>query len=1058
MKYILIVLLSTFFLQAKQEVMFIKNQGQLDSEVLYYAKYNGLNVFMKNDGFYYDFYEDVEKTEKTVKRKGHIVKLNFVNSNYEKLFTKENVTKLNFFKGNDQSKWLKNVETTKEIVVNNVYKNIDLKMYFDDDLPRYDLILHPNSNPEVIEFDFSSAYNTQIENDKIRAFLSVGDFYSNNLYAYQVIEGQRVQVQCSFKESENGKIKFDLGDYDKNIDLVIDPIIFSTLVGWSGDDYVSQVRTKSNSVYYVGGVTESIDFPISEGAYQQELAFEKDVFLMKYSTTGAIRTNLVSTYFGGSDDDMLTKLKIGTDDRVYICGNTFSNSLPMKGTLSQDYKGKQDGFVAVLSDNIDELFYAYYVGGSEDDGLNDIEIVDGKVFFCGFTKSTNFQTVSPFQNSLRGEMDGILGATRINGTSFEFATFFGGTSDDIMNGIDVDAQENLYFCGSSNSSNFRLAPTGQGSSPYNPEHNGQWDIVVGKFSKTAANILLSTYFGGTGNDYGIDVFTAPQGKYFFVGTSEKEQQDEPFIVLPEGSHATTNHGGMDIVFGRLTDEITGTRRFRQGWGWVTRTVKTQDLDVGTFAGGRGDDVVYDAAISPDRQSVLIGGYTTSNNFPEVNNEERRIRYAGMKDGFLIELNSGGRSVEYSTYINGSDDETVRCVDFFPNGQFIFGGETISNNFHTTGYGANKTKTGKSGFLATIGKGSFIYSGPNGGEKFCPGAPMNISWTRNNFAEGDGFDVYLTNDKLNYKSLIQGQIKGSILSWTVPNNTVADSNYKILVSHLSGFHGVSEQPFIINQTPKLQTFTVDKTVLCPGESITLTASATDVFRPKYNWEFKNNIFSSSNNNTTVLDNLTPESSGNYSVEIEGECNPSAKSDNISVDVAKLTAITQQSDDIKVEKGKTLTIQIQAEGGELTYQWLLNGSELSGQTSNILTINSVVEADGGDYTCRVAGRCGNAVTSDAINVIVETQGSVRNNKYFDTFYYDGDNLNADLKVEHSGLAITKILDIQGKEVYTGNIFLNQGTNKLTIPANFENGTYLFNVIINQKVLTYKFAVIK
>lgn len=1058
MKYIVILLLSALFLQAKQDVVFIKNEGQVNENIIYYANYNGLNIFMKDDGFYYDFFENIKKSESKITRKGHIVKLDFINSHYNNIQAKESNSKYNFFYGKDQSKWIKNVETTNEILVNNIYENIDLKMYFDEDMPRYDLILHPNANPENIEFQFSSAYNTEIENDKIKSYLSIGDFYSNKLYAYQVIEGKRVQIDCGFKESENGKIKFQIGDYDKNIDLVIDPIIFSTLVGWSGDDYISQIKTIDNNSYVVGGVTESADMVTSEGAYQREFGLQKDIFLKKFTISGAIRNNIVTTYYGGSDDDILTKLKTNQDGNIYICGNTYSNSLPMKGTLSQEYKGNQDGFVAVFNENLNDLVYTYYVGGSLDDGLNDIEIYNNKVFFSGFTRSENFQTVSPYQNMLRGEQDGIIGASRANGSSFEFATYLGGTSDDIINGLTVDSQENIYFCGSSNSSNFVLAPTGQGSSPYNPEHGGQWDIVVGRFSKTAANLQLSTYFGGSGNDYGIDVFTAPQGKYFFVGSSGQESQEEPFVVVPEGSYSTTNNGEMDIVFGRFTDEITGTRRFREGWRWVTRTVKTQDLDVGTFAGGRFDDYVYDATMSPDGQSILIGGYTLSNDFPDVNNEQKRIRYGGMKDGFIMEINSGGRSVIYSSYINGSGDDIVRAVDFFPNGNFIFGGETSSNDFYTTGFGANNQKTSTSGFIASVGKGSLIYSGPNGGETYCPGIPITTSWSRTDFQEGEGFDIYLINEKLGLKNLIGGKQTGSFHSWTIPNDVVADSNYKILLNHPTGYHGISERTFIINQTPKIEDFTIDKTVLCPGDSITLSATSSNAFNPKYNWKFKNNMISSSVANSIVIRDLTPESSGQYSVEVEGECDPKIESDKISIDVAKLTAVTQKSDDLKVTKGENLEIEVQAEGAELTYQWLKDGFILSGQNENTLTIENVVESDAGEYTCNVSGRCGEQVTSESITVEIEITGSVKNNRYFDNFYFDGNNLNAELKVDFSGLAITRILDIQGKEVYNNNLFLNQGTNKLTIPANFENGTYLFNVIVNQKIMTYKFAVIK
>lgn len=1058
MKFLISLILLSGALFSNQEAIFIKNQGQVDSDVLYYAQFKGLNIIMKNDGFYYDFYQEIDKSDKKVSRKGHIVKLDFINSNASTYAVKENVAKYNFIKGKDKSTWITDVETTKEITLENIYQNIDMKMYFDNDIPRYDLILAPNADPSQIKFQFKSAYNTEVEGDLIKSYINIGDFYSNKLFAYQVIDGKRVKIECSFVGNGDGTVRFDVGNYDSSKELVIDPIIYSSLLGWNGDDYVAQVKASSNTSYVVAGVTESPDFVTTEGAYQAEFGLEKDIFISKYNLVGATHILTHATFFGGGEDDIVKKMIVEEDGKVYFCGNTKSDDMPLKGELGKLYGGNQDGFVVVLTTNLNDVVYSYYVGGNEEDGLNDISVNSNKVFFGGYTMSANMPTQSAFQKDLKGLKDGILGATRTNGSSYEFLTYFGGGQDDEINGIDIDSREYVYFAATTNSGDFKLEPSGgdnrRRNSPVDDTYNGNMDIAVGRFTATCGQLELSTFIGGSGNDYAIDVFEQNGKEYYFIGTSEKEATQT--LPVMEGLYQTDNKGESDLVFGRVSDLLSKTVRV----GWNNVTYKTQDLEIFTFIGGKGNDIGIEAVRSPDKQSFLIGGYTTSTDFPTINNELKKIRYSGKKDGFFCEINSQGSSLSRSSFIGGKDDEQINSVDFFANGNFLFGGETISDDFYNVGYKNNTERLNKDGFIATSAKGSFLLTAPNNADSYCPGIPINSTWSKVDFEEGEGFNVYLINDKLNTKELIKEKQKGILYSWIVPQNVVPDSNYRILVDHADGYYAISANKLIINQTPKIDSFAISADKLCVGDSVTLSAVSSGVYYPKYNWKFKNNIVSVTTQNSLVVKDLTVESTGDYSLEIIGECNPSAKSAVKSLDVAPTTAFAKATiKEFTVTKGKALEIEVTAIGAELTYQWMLKGSNLNGQTKAKLSIASVDDADQGEYTCKVTGRCGAEVISEPFTVTVETSGmSVSNAQLFDNFHYDGENINTEFKVNQNGLALTKVVDLQGKEVYNDNIFLSQGTNKLTIPANFENGTYLFSIIVNEKVISYKFAVIK
>lgn len=1030
MKIFILIFLIATSLFSNQDIFFIKNDGQINSDVIYYAQYNGLNIFLKEDGFYYDFYEEVDKSEKTITKKGHIVKLDFKNSNFTSFTTAENPTKLNFFKGNDEAKWLNNIETTKEIVFNNIYENIDLKIYFDNQLPRYDIIVNPNSDPTQIEFNFKSAFNSIIDKDKIKTFINIGEFLSTDLFAYQIIDNQKQKVECSFVESPNGSIKFNLGDYDKSKKLVIDPIVYSSLLNWFGDDYITSLETIDDYNYYAAGVTNSPDFPTTTGVYQKEFGLEDDIFIAKYYKKGTENILMTATFFGGADKDILAKI-IYKNGKVYFGGSTSSSNFPNKNFLNNNYRGNQDGFVAVLNDSLNKLDYAYFVGGNEEDGINDIAISNEKVFFGGYTNSLDLPITGAFQNVKNGGYDCMFGASRSNGTSFEFLTYLGGSLNDKVNGIDVDDLEYLYWIATTNSADFKTYPrggAGNSNKAYDTDFNGGTDMMIGRFSAAGGLLELCSYYGGFKNEVGVDVIANSNKNYYFVGYSEKE--DNQTVPIKDGLIQKSNAGGNDIIFGRLSDIIS----VKIG---LSPAFQTQDLEVATFIGGNNDEIVTGFSKSPDGQSFFITGTTNSTNFPQINNEIKKPKLEGKFDGFVCEVNNFGSKISYSSYIGGKENDKVNASCYFPNGNFIFGGETLSDDFYLKGFKTTSGRNNLDAFITMSNNGLFTFNAPNGGNSYCPLKPLTSVWAYSNFSEGEGFNVYLINNKLNSKELIGTKIKSNIHNWIIPETVIPDSSYKILVEHPNGFYGVSNDNFIINQIPKINEFTIDNSKFCIGDSLRLSAKVSGVNRPIYKWKFNNKELYSTDTNSIFIKSLLPTNSGKYSLSLKGECDPDAISQEINIDVAPITLIESKTEDIEILKGKKLEIQVNAVGGDLNYQWLLNGNKLTGQLTSKLIINSIDIADEGNYTCKVKGRCGDEITSEPINVKVNSESnSVLNSNLLDSFYYDGKNINTEIKVIYAGLALTRIVDLNGREVYNDYIYLSKGTNKLKIPAGFED----------------------
>ncbi len=82
----------------------------------------------------------------------------------------------------------------------------------------------------------------------------------------------------------------------------------------------------------------------------------------------------------------------------------------------------------------------------------------------------------------------------------------------------------------------------------------------------------------------------------------------------------------------------------------------------------------------------------------------------------------------------------------------------------------------------------------------------------------------------------------------------------------------------------------------------------------------------------------------------------------------TTITAQSQSQQVCEGANVTLEVQAVGGQLEYQWRKDGQPIPGATEPQLRFQAIQLADSGTYDVIVSGLCGPSVTSEPIHLRV------------------------------------------------------------------------------------------
>jgi len=194
-------------------------------------------------------------------------------------------------------------------------------------------------------------------------------------------------------------------------------------------------------------------------------------------------------------------MEVDASDNYLFSGFTSSDGLATAGAYQTTRGGLQDAFVAKLSANGASLNFLSYFGGSGGDRAWTMT-VDGSYNFVisGVTQSIDLPGVAgSFQATYGGGTDGYIAKISSSGGSLIFASYYGGSDEDMGTGVDVDSDGNIVLGGCVKSDDVTTL------NALNDSYNGGvYDIFAAKFDSTGTAIF-STYLGGEQTDRAWDL-------------------------------------------------------------------------------------------------------------------------------------------------------------------------------------------------------------------------------------------------------------------------------------------------------------------------------------------------------------------------------------------------------------------------------------------------------------------------------------------------------------------------------------------------------------------------
>jgi hypothetical protein len=235
-------------------------------------------------------------------------------------------------------------------------------------------------------------------------------------------------------------------------------LVFGTLLGGSGeDDAIMGVRLDRAGNIYVAGHTKSTDFPVTRGAAQPRLGGQSDCYFAKLAPDAS--RILYATYLGGSGNEFAEHRPwLTADGSMLLAGFCASPDFPTTaGAYQRKLKGTGDGFLTKLSPDGTRLAFSTLLGGAGGENLL-MPTVDaqGNIWVVGSSSSRDFPvTADALQKSYGGgKEDAVLAAFSPDGSKLLYATYLGGSGEEMVRSMTFGPDGSMYLVGSTSSPDF----------------------------------------------------------------------------------------------------------------------------------------------------------------------------------------------------------------------------------------------------------------------------------------------------------------------------------------------------------------------------------------------------------------------------------------------------------------------------------------------------------------------------------------------------------------------------------------------------------------------------
>ena len=197
----------------EKSISFIENKGQWEDFICYKSEFKGGSIFFEKNIVTFNFIDNdyLEKLGAIKTGNTNIIldslatfyayKISFLNANIDNKISAKHPFEeyLNYYIGNDPSRWQSHVQKYTEIEYENIYDGINIKYYEQYNTYKYDVIVQPHADIASFKMKYEGADKIYLKGKTLNIHIGKFSICELRPYAYQIDDNNNIQkIDCSF--------------------------------------------------------------------------------------------------------------------------------------------------------------------------------------------------------------------------------------------------------------------------------------------------------------------------------------------------------------------------------------------------------------------------------------------------------------------------------------------------------------------------------------------------------------------------------------------------------------------------------------------------------------------------------------------------------------------------------------------------------------------------------------------------------------------------------------------------------------------------------------------
>lgn len=345
-----------------------------------------------------------------------------------------------------------------------------------------------------------------------------------------------------------------------------------------------------------------------------------------------IEVNLrLATYYGSDATDRIVGVVIENDGSVYVAGSSTQSGLATTGSHQDTLRKNNDMLIAKFSPDLKTLLVATYYGGEKNDEAQSITLdAENNVYVGGYTESDSLPMLGDSIYKTKGKNDIVVARFSNDLSTLQWSVGVGGSESEKANKI-VSLGDNVAVVGTAESAGLQMS---------GEAHHGEKDAFVMALDRSSGTRQWFNYFGGARVDEGKSV-AINDGMLYVTGDHKPDlYKQNVFLAVYNASGTLVN---------------------QKNYG-----------DLGFVA--------YDIAIDQEEEFLTIVGEVGETHSELPGTSVNQKKYGGDDfDGFLFKINTPDLSVDWATFYGGDKTDRLLAVEIDCQHHITVAGHSQSEN-------------------------------------------------------------------------------------------------------------------------------------------------------------------------------------------------------------------------------------------------------------------------------------------------------------------------------------------------------------------------------------------